>query len=74
LLPQKKVSGFFMEHVVLEKHAWPTGHSVEERLEQGTAQLVEASSKLKPQKYESSGTKDSTAGYDGIPSAHVVYL
>jgi len=45
-----------MEQVVCAKHAWPTGHSVEEPLSQGITQLVDASSKLKPQKKESPGT------------------
>jgi hypothetical protein len=66
-----------MEHVVCAKHAWPTGHSVEERLVQGVAQLLDASSKLVPQKKESSGASISFSSIqnDGIPSSlQVVYL
>jgi len=59
---------------VYAKQAWPTGHSVEDLLGQGMAQLVDASSKLKPQKKESPGALVGSAENEGIPSAHVVYL
>jgi len=74
-LPQKKVSGFCIEQVVCAKQAWPTGHCVDDRLGQGMAQPVAASSKLKPQKKESSGALVGSAVNGVTPSsAHVVYL